>query len=392
LSVVLVLVLLCVLLPFGRLAYKRRVHTWLPGLLKSYFQRPGLDKRPVHLMFCFVDHFEPKWGGADYETERARVRKWCERYPQVCDGHEDSDGMPPRHTFFFPEEEYRHEHLQDLAELCRAGYGEIEIHLHHDNDSADGLRQKLRRFVNVLSDEFGAIPRCAETGRLQWAFIHGNWALDNSRPDGRWCGVNDELTVLAEEGCYADFTLPSAPDATQTRTVNSIYYALDDPERPKSHDSGVPVRVNGEASGDLMIIQGPLGLNWSWRKFGVLPRIENSDIRKNCPPRPDRTDIWVRSAIHVKGRPDWLFVKIHTHGTQEADIDTLLGDPVSAMFDDLEKRYNDGTSFALHYVTARELYNIVKAAEAGETGNPGQYRNYVVPPADFGRSRGGSGQ
>jgi hypothetical protein len=32
--------------------------------------------------------------------------------------------------------------------------------------------------------------------------------------------------------------------------------------------------------------------------------------------------------------------------------------------------------FHFHYVTARELVNIVHAAEAGETGNPGGYRDF----------------
>ncbi len=31
-------------------------------------------------------------------------------------------------------------------------------------------------------------------------------------------------------------------------------------------------------------------------------------------------------------------------------------------------------------MTAREAYNIVKAAEAGEKGNPEKYRNYQIPP------------
>ena len=79
------------------------------------------------------------------------------------------------------------------------------------------------------------------TGEVKYGFIHGNWALDNSLPDGKHCGVNNELDVLRETGCYADFTLPSAPSPAQTRTINRIYYAIDDPLRPKSHDTGVPV-------------------------------------------------------------------------------------------------------------------------------------------------------
>ncbi len=136
-----------------------------------------------------------------------------------------------------------------------------------------------------------------------------------------------------------------------------------------------------------MIVQGPLGLNWRWRKFGVVPRIENADVRRSSPPRPDRTDLWVRTGIHVAGRPDWVFVKVHTHGTQENDIDTLLGAADRCVVHDLETRYNDGKRYVLHYVTAREMYNIIKAAEAGLDGNPGRLPRLRRSSADFPAAR-----
>ncbi|MGA8278050.1 MAG: hypothetical protein WB784_07650, partial [Rhodanobacteraceae bacterium] len=140
-----------------------------------------------------------------------------------------------------------------------------------------------------------------------------------------------------------------------------------------------------------MIIQGPLGLRWNSRKFGIVPRIENADIRAVSPPSPDRIDAWVRTGIHVEGRPEWIFVKIHTHGAQENDIDTLLGAPMDEAYTHLESQYNDGRRWKLHYVSAREMYNIIKAAEAGRDGDPADYRDYDVPrPAYATASRPGS--
>ena len=52
------------------------------------------------------------------------------------------------------------------------------------------------------------------------------------------------------------------------------------------------------------------------------------------------------------------------------------------MFGYLEEKYNDGKDYKLHYVTAREMYNIVKAAEAGEPGEPGEYRDYLLEKGD----------
>jgi hypothetical protein len=64
-------------------------------------------------------------------------------------------------------------------------------------------------------------------------------------------------------------------------------------------------------------------------------------------------------------------------------MDTLLGEPIKEMHRHLTTQYNDGEDYALHYVSAREMYNIIKAAEAGEEGNPNTFRDYVLAPPPF---------
>lgn len=61
-------------------------------------------------------------------------------------------------------------------------------------------------------------------------------------------------------------------------------------------------------------------------------------------------------------------------------MDTLLGAAADAMHAHLERAYNDGVRHVLHYVTAREAYNIIKAAEAGHAGDPNDYRDFELPP------------
>lgn len=358
---------------------KKNMHIWLPAyVFRTIGGKPKVDG-PVHVMFCFVDHYEPMWHNPnDIEKERYRVDRWYNDYPRAFGHIRDADGCLPKHSFFYPEEEYRKEHLDKIQSLCEQGFGELEIHLHHDNDTSDNLRATLLRFAQTLHKEHGALAIDPVSGLPAYAFIHGNWTLDNCHPEGKWCGVNDELIVLNETGCYADFTLPSAPSETQTRKVNSIYYATDDPVKPKSHDTGSDIYVGGEVCGDLMIIQGPLCLNWKDRKFGIMPRIEAGDIRQSIPPSPHRVDLWINQHIHVKGRPEWVFVKVHTHGTQEMDIDTLLGEPTVQMYQYLSEHYNDGDDYVMHFVSSREMYNIVKAAEAGKEGNPNNYRDFIL--------------
>jgi len=324
-------------------------------------------------MFCVADHFEPKWGNG---AGNRRVNTWLERYPIMAKKHADNDGKYPQHTFFIPLEEYEPEHLERIAKLCREGLGEVEIQLHHDNDTEHKLRGKIEKGIADFR-RHGLLSKDKNTGEIKFGFVHGNWALDNSRKDGRWCGVNNEIGVLEELGCYADFTLPSAPSDTQTRKINSIYYAIDDPEKPKSHDTGIDAGTIGENKG-LMIIQGPLALNWKRRKFNIFPKIENAEIAWHNKPTKDRIDLWVEQDISVKGNAGWIFIKAHTHGCQEKNFDSLLGKPIHDMHNYLRVKYNDGVNFKLHYVTAREMYNIIKAAEAGENGEPGEYRDYQL--------------
>jgi hypothetical protein len=384
------LVLLAGIAVVARDLHRKNVFLWLGSYLRGQWRAESPAQGVVDVLFCFVDHFEPKWNGGAGEVAVRRVQDWVSRYSRIASRYRDHDGLPPVHSFFFPEEEYERGYIDDLVTLCRQRYGEIEVHLHHDRDTELGLRSKLRSFVDTLVRDHDALPTDPRTGKPAWCFIHGNWALDNSLPGGAWCGVDNELRILGEEGCYADFTLPSAPSPAQTSMINSLYYAEDDPCRPKSHDTGTPVRVGGKASGDLMIIQGPLGMMWKNRKWGLIPRIENADVRRTSPPTPARIDEWVRTGVHVRGRPEWVFVKVHTHGAPEPEAEAMLGSTLAPMFEHLQQAYNDGVRYRLHYVSAREMYNIAKAAEAGMSGDPGAHRDFVLPRPLY-RAQPGSG-
>jgi hypothetical protein len=64
-------------------------------------------------------------------------------------------------------------------------------------------------------------------------------------------------------------------------------------------------------------------------------------------------------------------------------MDTLLGQPRHDMHSYLETKYNDGENYILHYVSAREMYNIAKAAETGNDGNPNEYRDFILAKPTF---------
>ncbi|MDB5305359.1 MAG: hypothetical protein JWM97_2908 [Phycisphaerales bacterium] len=117
---------------------------WIvPYVMSAGKRRKGQLGSPVHVLLCVADHYEPQHGKAPAEQSAARVASWVENYPRLFDRFRDSDGKPPRHSFFFPLDEYDRSHVDAIAELCRAGYGEVEVHLHHDRDTSEGLRQPI---------------------------------------------------------------------------------------------------------------------------------------------------------------------------------------------------------------------------------------------------------
>jgi len=347
---------------------------WLP----HYFQRELdlLVKRQNvgHLFFGICDHFEPYWQNASDKQARQRLDKWVTAYPKVAGKYKDSDGEILKYSFFYPEEEYKKNDLDILSEFCHAGWGEVEVHLHHHNDTSDNLRKTLLDYKKRLHEVHGFLPINKNTGEISYGFIHGNWALDNSRPDGKWCGVNDEITILQETGCYADFTMPSAPSDTQTRKVNSIYYAIDDPHKPKSHDWGQDVTV-GQKSAGLLMIQGPLGLRYN----GNLQwKIENGGLQANNPPTKNRVDYWFNRNIRITGFGKGVFVRLYTHGAQEATMEMLFNKGgFSQLFSSLEEIAEE-KRLTLHYMSAREMANIVFAAEDGHSAYSPQWRDHLL--------------
>ena len=348
---------------------------WLRGYIESVLKRRPLHY-PVKILFATADHFEPAQRPEDpFELQIERVRKWIGGFEKRYGNHIDSTGKRPMRSYFFPQEQYNAEVLDMLAEHCSKGFGEVDIHIHHDRDNEKAFVEKIERFKEQLASHH-LLARDSRDSRIKYGFVHGNWALDNSRKDGRWCGLNNEITLLKRTGCYADFTLPCAPTDGQTRKVNSIYYADDDPSRPKSHDTGRDIHFGGRTTGDLLLIQGPLALNFSNRTRWIFPRIENGDVSAANPMTAERIRIWINQRISVRGKEDFIFVKVHAHALKPRNFDYLLSDRMEEAFTKLETLFNDGEKFVLHYVTTREMANIVNAFNDGLDGTVEQLRDY----------------
>ena len=295
----------------------KNANLWLPAYLRDRAQRI-LHPRPAkRLWVAITDHHEPH-GNTTLDVAHARVATWQRLWPAIAAAApRDATGRPPCFTFFYPQEEYQRDLLNSLAELSRTGTTDVEVHLHHFNDTAPSFTEKLRTFTKRLHEDHGLLH--LHHGRLVFGFIHGNWALDNSHPTGHACGVTGELQILRDLGCYADFTMPSLPSPTQSRILNQIYWTTGDPAKPRGFDHGVPATPGGGRRGDLLMITGPTGIRYRDR---LLPRLETGELAVYDPPTPYRVQRWLSLAPRIG---EDIFLKLYGHSAREDNAAALLG-------------------------------------------------------------------
>ncbi|MGA8539582.1 MAG: hypothetical protein WB566_08780 [Terriglobales bacterium] len=362
-----------------QLAYARRV---FPSATGRALKSPV--RGPVHLIFALADHFEPAIDTEDgqkrvprAEQER-RLEWWTREYPRVVDDKRDHDGRPLVHTYFYPAEQYDEGLLEMLAHHCHAGWGEVEIHLHHGfshPDTAENTRRVLTEFRDRLALRHQCLAVEAGSNRPAYAFVHGDFALANSA-GGRFCGVDSEMQILAETGCYADLTMPSGFwHPAQIGKINSVYECALPLDQPAPHREGHDLTAGRVPRTFPLIIQGPLVTDLRRSLHSARPVLENGGLTEANPPTMHRYALWKQAQVRVLGRPDWLFIKLHCHSMDPTQKDAVIAagfrNFLTALVGGAAERKE-----TLHFVTAREMANILLAACDGREGNPGAYRDY----------------
>jgi hypothetical protein len=84
--------------------------------------------------------------------------------------------------------------------------------------------------------------------------------------------------------------------------------------------------------------------------------------------------------VTVRGRPDWIFIKLYCHGMDPRDEAAMLGAPMQRFLQELKEGARGGSEYRTHFVTAREMVNIALAASEGHEGNPADYRDHRFRP------------
>lgn len=339
----------------------RHAELWLLPYLNDRLLKSFRRRNPKRAWVAITDHFEPLGMGASLEAGLRRVALWNDKWPRVADdAPRDSAGQRPQYTFFYPQEEYNRQILDGIAQMVRYGVGDVEVHLHHQNERPDSFADKVTGFCRRLTNDHGLLRQL--NGRTVFGFIHGNWALDNSRPDGKWCGLNGEISLLRDLGCYADFTMPSIPSPTQGRIVNQIYWCTNNADnRPKSFDHGIEAAPGGGRCGDLLMVTGPVGLRFGER---LMPRMETGEIAGYDMPTPSRVKQWFNLAPTIG---DDLFLKLYTHGAPERNLEPLLNDGLGNLFAWLAEEAAQ-RDIEIHWATAWQMYqaadNLIQSRES----------------------------
>ncbi len=383
--IAIVIVVSCLALPLlwvsAKLVKTRYSQLWIPTYMSDVFSgRYSNAGRTEHMVFLMCDHWEPGQGDRALQI----ADKWLANLEEVATRHTDSGGRPFQYSWFYPIDNFDDRVIERVAETARRGFGEIEVHWHHNHPGGKGFREDLAK----------ALPRFTRVGALiaapdatpRFAFIHGNWTLDNSGA-ARFCGVDDEISALLEAGCYADFTFPALGTAAQPSRINRILFARDTPA-PKSYEENASEAQVGQTGTGLMMIQGPMGLDFRnpliLMEYGALDDAEGTDLsgRLSRPAtaadyfKPHRVHLWNQIGSRVAGRPNVVFVKIHAHGVQHRKL--IFGGELNAMLTAVANYCNEH-GIKLHYVTAREAYNLVRALEQDEQAPLAELLDYSIP-------------
>ena len=178
-----------------------------PGRVESYPDRqwPGPGRPPPAVRLC--DHYEPLWGKAAGEVGDAAGAGLAGGLPRAgarLPRRRRAAAAPllllPRRAV--PARAPRRPGRAAPARLRRGRAAPAPRRRHR--------RQPARRHRRLPAASC-ARPRPLQPRRRRPPAlrVHPRQLVPRQRrADGRWCGVDDEIPLLFETGCYADFTFP----------------------------------------------------------------------------------------------------------------------------------------------------------------------------------------
>jgi len=92
--------------------------------LQDRLRKSTQSRKPKRAWIVVADHYEPLGMGATVELALDRVGRWRDMWPRIADdAPHDAKGQRPQYSFFYPQEEYRRDIVDGIAEIVRLGVG-----------------------------------------------------------------------------------------------------------------------------------------------------------------------------------------------------------------------------------------------------------------------------
>jgi hypothetical protein len=186
----------------------RNAEIWLAPYLRERLKRRLRPVKPKRAWVAITDHYEPLGMGASLQTALGRVARWRERWPRIAeDAPRDAAGQRPQYSFFYPQEEYQREVVERVAEIARLGVGDVEVHLHHDEERRQNFIDKVMEYCRRLTGEHGLLRQQeGRTAARRQMVRAGRGDCDLAR-SGLLCGFHHALGSIADAGADGESDL-----------------------------------------------------------------------------------------------------------------------------------------------------------------------------------------
>ncbi len=303
-------------------------------------------------------------------VDSVSMRDILKAFASLATEHIDSDGRKFQLTLACPGRNPDSATLNILTEYCRRGLGEIGYLITWDYSSEASMRDELKK----------ALRRFNSHGWMKTVGSEVRFAVVRERSSGERgeADLRRQASVLSDLGCYADMSFPGARRSRPQSRVNTMFMVSSADSEP--YNESDELRAGRLGKGGLLVIEGPFLIDWTDWRFTIRPYVEEGHLSQEAPPDPGRVDSWIRANVHVIGQPNWIFVKLMIDGLSDAASAQSLRHSLDQSLMYLEEVCNDDELYRLHYVTAREMYNVAMAAQALKSGNAGLFRDYLIEP------------
>jgi hypothetical protein len=379
--------------------------------LQSILKRRGIQR----VKYFHTDHFEP-WGKSiNDETAKAvenfaklsRTSKFSARMnlfyhaylPYQLDAKLAASTSGEVDSVVFPERTPAQVRLaKQVMSGIESEYGhEVHLHIHHEGwtRNTGNYSKEISGWINAHStaqlDESrfrrGLEQSLRHTeediGRklTNWAFVHGNWALNGS--DRSICWIDNEMQLLMEQGCFGDFTFPAGRGHCDPVMLEEPYTCLP-VVHAKAYDTDLaapsPVRARQHApsSERFFIWNSAIKASYSSLDYYYEP---NRERFRNPAAMVNE---WLSKSVEMDG---CLYIKTHAHSMwsqymlhEPHGFTPHLNPELVQVFDLLEK-VCDGAGVGIEVVTVSELmqdFQLPVGAAGAETSAP---TTSVVPAA-----------